>query len=50
MKKKYLFPEAYFILLLSRGIVTTSDENVFIEENDQGNDDIVPDPFTPTQN
>lgn len=47
MKKKYLFPEAELISLLSKDVITTSDEEIYVDDPEKDNDDTVNDPFTP---
>ena len=47
MKKKYLFPEAELILLLSADIITDSKEDVLVDDPEKDEDDVVKDPFTP---
>ena len=47
MKKKYLFPEAELILLLSADVITDSVEEVLVDDPENNQDDIVGDPFTP---
>ena len=50
MKKNYLFPEAELILLHSSDILTTSDEDVYVDDPNKDQDDTVKDPFTPQTN
>ena len=47
MKKKYLFPEAELISLLLKDVITTSGEDVYVDDPEKDNDDTVNDPFTP---